>query len=48
MTSVGAVSVEDTQELRDALFHAICLLDHASRSADQRPHPRKRRIRLLG
>lgn len=23
------MTIENTQELRDALFHAICLLDHA-------------------
>lgn len=28
-TKDPAMTIENTQELRDALFHAICLLDHA-------------------
>ena len=28
------MNIENTQELRDALFHAICLLDHANPEND--------------
>jgi hypothetical protein len=28
------MSIENTQQLRDALFHAICLLDHANPEND--------------
>jgi hypothetical protein len=29
-----AMTIENSQELRDALFHAICLLDHANPEND--------------
>jgi len=28
------MTIDNTQELRDALFHAICLLDHANPEND--------------
>ena len=28
------MNIDNTQELRDALFHAICLLDHANPEND--------------
>ncbi|MGA3238404.1 MAG: hypothetical protein ABSG03_19090 [Bryobacteraceae bacterium] len=34
MTDAEATPVENTQELRDAFFHAICLLDHAKPEND--------------
>lgn len=34
MTDAEATPVENTQELRDALFHAICLLGHAKPEND--------------
>jgi hypothetical protein len=33
-TSSQQLAIENSQELRDALFHAICLLDHANPEND--------------
>ncbi len=33
-TTSQQLAIENSQELRDALFHAICLLDHANPEND--------------
>jgi len=43
------ITIENTQELRDALYHAICLLDHAcpENDTDHRDVAGARQLKML-